>query len=105
MGSHQLLRGGGRERIFFGRAAATMTSRRAKGETKAPSISTLERKRKSRKKPTTSQAKKERDSWRLTTGAWPASIYLSTKARPWEQNPTPKRSLPAQAALSWEERR
>jgi hypothetical protein len=32
-------------------------------------------------------AKKERDSWRLVTGVWPASAYLAIRARVWETKP------------------
>jgi hypothetical protein len=72
----------------LGRAKAKSIRTRAMGVRKEPKTFTLYFRFTNRSMPMIVQAKKERDSWRLVTGVWPASTYLVRMARVWDANPT-----------------
>jgi hypothetical protein len=86
-GCQKLFKTGARGKISLGRAKAKSMRMRAMGVRKEPKTLTLYLRLAIRSMPMIIQAKKERDSWRLVTGVWPASTYLVRRARVWEANP------------------
>jgi hypothetical protein len=86
-GCQKLFNTGAKGKISLGRVKAKSMRRRAMGVRKEPKTLTLYFKLTIKSIPIIIQAKKERDSWRLVTGVWPASTYLVRMAKVWMANP------------------